>query len=323
MSESASISVQIIQKRLEAEDVVSLWLRRTDGSALPPITAGAHIEIETAPNVLRQYSLCGTLEDGRIYEIAVLKEPASRGGSKAVHEQLQVGQIVKISAPRNHFPRVPTEGRSLLLAGGIGVTPIMAMAEDCAAHGAAFEMHYCGRTLRKMAYVQRLTTGAAKDHVHIHVDDGAPAQQLQLAQLLATRGAADHLYVCGPAGFIDAVLKAAANAGWPEDHVHREFFAAPVSEAEGDNKPFKLVLGNMGLTFTVPADKSIAQVLEDNGVFVPTSCSEGICGTCIVGVLEGDVDHRDFLMSDAEHAANSKLTTCCSRAKSDVLVLDL
>lgn len=318
-------NVRIIQKRLEAEDVVSLRLRSLDGRPLPGFEAGAHIDIEVAPGVRRQYSLCSASGDAMEYEIAVLREPASRGGSKAVHDVLQVGQVVSISSPRNHFPLDPAATRSLLFAGGIGVTPIMAMAEELAGKESAFEMHYCARTPAKMAYRDRVGAGIFASHARLHFDDGADVQKLDLAAVLADVDPATHIYVCGPAGFINAVLAAAEAQGWPEENVHREFFAAPAdpNAPEADNTAFEIVIGSTGLHFDVPATRTIADVLQENGIFVPTSCSEGICGTCVVSVLEGIPDHRDFVLSEAEHAANDKMTLCCSRARTPSLVIDL
>lgn len=323
-SSSDTIRARIVQKRLEAEDIVSLRLRGID-STLPAFEPGAHIDLHLPGGLIRQYSLCGHDPLTNEYEIAVLREPASRGGSAAVHDIIQVSQEAIISAPRNHFPLDSTSGgRILLFAGGIGVTPIMAMAETLGATGRAFELHYCGRTASRMAYLTRIAAGLPAGSALIHTDDGAESQKLDLARAIGRCSTQDRLYVCGPAGFIEAVLSTARDHGWPEEQLHREFFAAPDQEAAfGENRPFTVEIGSSGLKFLVPADRTIAEVLSENGVFIPTSCAEGICGTCVVNVLEGEIDHRDFLFSDTEKAVNSKLTTCCSRAKSDRLVLDL
>ncbi len=274
---------------------------------------------------MRQYSLCGLDIAANEYEIAVLREPASRGGSVGVHEVLQVGQEISISAPRNEFPLDrESSGRILLFAGGIGITPIMAMAEALGHAGPDFELHYCGRALERMAYRARLSSGAIADRVTVHLDEGPAEQRLNLATTLGPWASGDRLYVCGPSGFIEAVLGAAGQLGWPTAQLNREFFKAPERHGDVDeNLPFTVEIGSSGLKFLIPADRSIAEVLSENGVFIPTSCAEGICGTCVVNLIGGEPDHRDFLLSDADKAANSKLTTCCSRAKSDVLVLDL
>lgn len=324
MSATAWIGVRIIQKRLEAEGVVSLILASVDGAPLPAFEAGAHIDLEAAPGMVRQYSLLPSPEGPATYELAVLREPASRGGSAAIHDALQVGQQVRISAPRNHFPLASTEGRALLFAGGIGITPILCMAETLAARGADFAFHYCARSPERMALRDRIARSPVAPRTQLHFD-GPAAQQLALPAVLASPGASDHLYVCGPGGFINAVLDAARAAGWQDSQLHREFFAAPTdgAAAEGENAAFTVVLARSGQSFTVPADRSIVEVLDEEGIFVPTSCSEGICGTCVLGVLEGTPDHRDFLFSEEERARGDKLTACCSRAKSEKLVLDL
>lgn len=318
------LRVRIVQKRLEADGVVSLLLRGLD-TALPAIEPGAHIELTLPGRLARQYSLCQADAERNEYEIAVLREPASRGGSAAVHDQLQVGQDITVSAPRNHFPLDgKSPGRILLFAGGIGVTPIMTMAEALTAAGRTFAMHYCGRTAASMAYVERLRHGVGADQLSVHLDDGPAEQRMDTAAVLSQWNPGDRLYVCGPAGFINHVLDTAVAQGWPDEQLIREYFAAPDQPVgDQDNQPFTVKLGSSGLDFLIPADRSIAEVLAENGVFIPTSCSEGICGTCVVNVLEGEPDHRDFLFSEAERQANDKMTTCCSRAKSKVLVLDL
>jgi vanillate O-demethylase ferredoxin subunit len=325
MESSAWIEVRIIQKRLEAEDVVSMVLASKHGASLPHFEAGAHIDLEVAPGIIRQYSLCTNPEGPASYEIAVLREPASRGGSQAVHDALQVGQIVRISAPRNHFPLTNSASRSLLFAGGIGITPILCMAEHLQDTGAPYAMHYCGRTAGRLAYADRLARGGVSANVQVHLDDGPAAQHLDLPAILANPDPAAHLYVCGPGGFINAVLDAARQAGWSEDQLHREFFAAPADwpVSEGEDTAFTVVLSSSGLRIAVSADKSIVEALDEQGIFIPTSCSEGICGTCVINVIEGTPDHRDFVLSSDQRARNDRLTTCCSRAKSSTLVLDL
>jgi vanillate O-demethylase ferredoxin subunit len=320
-SPETTLTVRIVQKRLEAEDIVSLLLH---GEDLPPFKAGAHIEVQLPGALTRQYSLCSGPDDPHVYEIAVLREPTSRGGSKAVHDVLQVGQFIEISTPRNLFPLDATASRTLLLAGGIGVTPILSMANECARENRAFEMHYCARTPAKMAFADRLKRSPIAPHCHLHFDDGPRKQQIDLARVLANPRVGHHLYVCGPSGFINATLDTAAASGWADAQLHREFFSAPASEHdEGDDKAFTVALARSGLQTEVPPGVSIVKALEDIGVFVPTSCAEGICGMCVVPVLEGIPEHRDFILSADERARNDRLTACCSRAKTPMLVLDL
>lgn len=325
MESNAWIEVLIRQKRLEAEGIVSLILASTDGAELPLFEAGAHIDLEIAPGVVRQYSLCNSPEGPTTYEIAVLREPVSRGGSQAVHDRLQVGQRVRISTPRNHFRLDTGASHSVLLAGGIGITPILCMAQRLQGAGASYELHYCARSAERMAYRERISDGPCRAQASLHLDDGPTDQQLDLPALLPRPAPDTRLYVCGPGGFINAVLDTARAQGWSEGQLHREFFAAPAAEGDdaSDSTPFTVVLASSGMEVPVPADVTIVEALEEAGVFIPRSCSEGICGTCVVHVLDGTPDHRDFVLTPDEHARNDRLTTCCSRAKTPRLVLDL
>ncbi|MBN8830234.1 MAG: oxidoreductase [Sphingomonadales bacterium] len=321
--DEAPIQVRVIQKRLEADGIVSLQLRAVDGGALPVFAAGAHIDLILAPDLVRQYSLCPPLPEADVYEVAELREPESRGGSRAVHEGLQVGEVIEISQPRNHFPLKPGAGRTLLLAGGIGITPILAMAEEAAESGRSFEMHYCARSPARMAFQDRISRGRIGPHCAFHFDDGADEQKLDFAGLLASPAQEDQLYICGPGGFIEAVLGAALACGWSEAQLNREFFSAPAAQRGESDQAFTVVLGRSGKAVQVGVGVSIVEALEPVGVLIPTSCSEGICGMCVVSVLEGEPDHRDFVLGAQERASNNCLTACCSRAKSPVLVLDL
>ncbi|MGE0294550.1 MAG: 2Fe-2S iron-sulfur cluster-binding protein [Hyphomonadaceae bacterium] len=253
-----------------------------------------------------------------------MREPNSRGGSITVHDTLQVGQTLEISAPRNHFPLDPTKGRRVLLAGGIGITPILSMAHQSLREGCSFAMHYCARTAAKMAFTKRIKQSAIAPYCIFHLDDGPDPQKLDMGAALANPAQSDQLYVCGPAGFIEAALTSATANGWREPQVHREFFSAPATERDASaDEAFTVVLARLGLNVLVPSGVSIVEALEAEGVSVPTSCAEGICGMCVVPVLEGTPEHRDFVLTDDEHARNDRITACCSRSKTPILVLDL
>lgn len=324
MSTGLEIRVRVIQKRLEAEGIVSLWLAPEPGISLPGFAAGAHIDVETAPGLVRQYSLCNPGKNPACYAIAVLREPASRGGSAALHERVQVGEHLRISAPRNHFALEPHDPAPLLLAGGIGVTPIMAMATELEAAGRPYRLHYCARSPDRAAFAQQLAELACTGSVQVHYDDGPEAQRLDLGTVLREANNDNGLYVCGPAGFIDWVLDGARKEGWTANAIHREYFAGPAAAADLDgDRPFTIHLARSGRDVAVAADETIAAALERVGVFVPISCAEGICGTCVVGMLDGEGDHRDFVLSEEDHAANRQITVCCSRARGDRLTLDL
>lgn len=314
------MKVQIKRKLDAATDICAFELENPSGEQLPPFSAGAHIDVHVG-GMIRQYSLCNNPNDTQRYIIGVLKDPASRGGSIAMHA-LSEGEIIEISEPRNHFPLQGAAAHSILLAGGIGITPILCMAERLAHIGASFELHYCTRSPDRTAFGERLGAENLKDKARIYHDSNPENGKLDLAATLAQPAPDKHLYVCGPGGFIDAVLKAAKDAGWKEDCLHREYFAGAV-QADGEDGAFQVKLASSGQVYDIPADKSIVEALMDQGVDIPISCEQGVCGTCLTRVLEGEPDHRDLYLTDEERAANDQMLPCCSRAKSPMLVLDL
>ncbi|HEX5393275.1 MAG TPA: PDR/VanB family oxidoreductase [Rhodocyclaceae bacterium] len=316
------ITVRVARKALEAQDICSFELVAADGKPLPPFSAGSHIDVHLPGGIVRQYSLCNDPAETHRYVLGVLNDPASRGGSKAMHEQVKEGDTLTISEPRNHFALTHEAKRSLLFAGGIGVTPILCMAERLAVMGSDFQMHYCGRSRERMAFVDRISASSFASRVAVHVDDGAPEQKLDLAAALAKPQAGTHLYVCGPKGFMDAVLNTARSAGWPEEQLHYEFFSADVVKSDADGS-FEVKLASSGRVVTVPKDKTVIAALAEAGIDVPVSCEQGVCGTCLTRVIEGVPDHRDAYLTPEEKAANDQFLPCCSRAKSACLVLDI
>lgn len=315
------IEVIIRAMRLEAEGILGLELVAADGAPLPPFEAGAHIDLYLPNGLIRQYSLCNDPRERHRYRIAVLRDAASRGGSQAVHELLRIGQHLSIGAPRNLFALDEQAPRSLLLAGGIGITPLLSMAWRLHALGADFELHQCVRSAKLAAFAERLAAVPFATHTHLHRDDGDAAQKLDLPALLAAEPAGSQLYVCGPNGFMEYVLATARAQGWTEERLHREYFAAP--EAESGGGAFTLRIASSGLELQVPEDRTALEVLEDAGFDIPVSCGQGICGTCLTRVIDGQPEHRDLFLSDEEKARNDQFTPCCSRAHSACLVLDL
>ncbi|CAH0156914.1 PDR/VanB family oxidoreductase [Pseudomonas brassicacearum] len=310
----------VLKKTLAAVGIYCFELARADGGALSPFTAGAHIDVHLPNGLVRQYSLCNSAQEQHRYEIAVLLDPASRGGSKAVHELLQQGTRLLISEPRNLFALEPEAKRSYLFAGGIGITPILCMAQRLSKLDAPFEMHYCNRSQSRAAFVDRIQASDFAGNVSFYYDD--EGQRLNSEAVLNHYVAGDHLYVCGPLGFLEFILSEASRLGWPEHSLHREYFAAPAQSA-ADAGSFEVRLYRTGQSLLVPAGRTVAEVLLDAGIDIPLSCEQGICGTCLTRVLEGEPDHRDMFLTDVEHARNDQFTPCCSRAKSPVLVLDL
>lgn len=316
------LDVRVRARQQEADGICSFELEPIGANELPGFSAGAHIDVQVAPGMIRQYSLCGHPQERRSWRIGVLREPQSRGGSVGMHDRVQVGSVLKVSAPRNLFELVDEAPHSVLVAGGIGVTPILAMAQHLQGHGHSFEVHYCARSPQRMAFRDEISAGPLAGHCRFYFNDAAPEQTFDVHAMLKAAPAGAHLYICGPAGFMEFVLSAARASGWPEERLHREHFAAAVVDTTGD-QPFQIRLQRSGTALAVAADQSVLQVLLDHGVDVDYSCEAGVCGSCVTRVLEGTPDHRDTFLTDAERAANDQFTPCCSRSTSPTLVLDL
>lgn len=332
---NALLNVRVLSVRYEAEDINSYELVDPDGGELPPFTAGAHIDLHFRDGRIRQYSLANDPSERHRYVVGILREPAGRGGSVAIFEKVHAGRILTISAPRNHFPLVESARRHLLLAGGIGVTPMMAMLAQLQRENADFLLHYCTRSPQKTAFRELLAERSAAGRVRYHHDGGDPRKGLDIAALLRERPIGTHLYYCGPPGFMTAV--AAASAHWPSEAVHFEYFTPPVPTpsmastaspasagalAAAADIPvgFQVRLTSTGALYDVPNDKSIVQVLREQGIDVETSCESGLCGTCRTRYLEGEPEHHDYVLDDDER--NEYVMICCARSKSPVLVLD-
>lgn len=321
------LSLFVRQVRFEAIGINSYELVHADGRELPDFEAGSHVDIHLPGGLVRQYSLCGDPKDRRRYVIAVLNEENGRGGSRLLHEILQVQNIVTTSYPRNNFPLARDARRHILIGGGIGITPLKAMAHRLASDGAAYELHYCAKGPEYAAFRDELIAESGDCLVMFHFDGGDPSRGLNIAALLKDHVEGTHLYYCGPTGFMSAC--AAASAHWPKGTVHSEHFKAPlvppnpISEdidgGSADN--FIVEIASSGVRFDIPADRSIVDVLNEAGIVIKTSCVSGLCGSCKVRYLSGTVDHRDFILSDDEQ--QDHLTTCVSRASSQRLVLDL
>ena len=311
------ITVRIEAKTAVAQDVCALTLVAADGGALPAFTAGAHVDVHLPGGLIRQYSLSNDPAETHRYVLGVLREAESRGGSKAVHE-LVPGQTLQVGAPKNHFPLAAQARRSLLIAGGIGITPILAMARQLASEGAAFEFHYAASSAERMAFRADIEASDWAEVANFHVGP----ERLDVKQLLAAQDGDVHVYVCGPKRLIDAIVDAAQGLGWAAERVHREFFAGAEAPASGQDRAFDIELRS-GRVITVAADQSAAQALIAAGVPLLTSCEQGVCGTCLTRVLAGQPEHRDLYLTPEEQAANDQFLPCCSRARGYRLVLDL
>jgi tert-butyl alcohol monooxygenase/tert-amyl alcohol desaturase reductase len=324
--------LRVRQITYQAIDINSYELVHPEGDELPPFEAGAHIDFHFRDGSVRQYSLCNDPSERHRYLIAVLRDTKGRGGSQALHERLHVQRTVSVGRPRNNFSLSPNARRHLLLAGGIGVTPLVAMVHHLERTGGQYVLHYCTRDRAHTAFFDELQAAAAKGRVVHHYDQGDPRNGLDIARLLTEYEQGTHLYYCGPPGFMAACTRATRH--WPSDCVHVEYFsaaAAPKSALSGSELAdagesalglgFQVKIASTGAVYTVPNDKSIVDVLAEHGIGVETSCRAGLCATCKVRYLSGEVDHRDLVLSRQDQA--EYLTACVSRAKSAQLVLDL
>jgi ferredoxin-NADP reductase len=301
-------------------DIARFELVAPEGKELPPFAAGAHVDVVIAPEYLRQYSLAGDPADRSKYVIGLLREPQGRGGSALMHRAFHAGRRVFISPPINQFPLKEGATRSYLFAGGIGVTPLLTMAHRLHAIGAAFELHYSAHSRTTAGFLADIDAAPWNDRVALHItDEGGRAD---FARLLPAYAAGFHLYTCGSARYMDGVYAVAAAKGWPDEALHREYFSVP-EPPDYVNHPFMLKLARSGRSIEVPAERSATEVLEEAGIHVEVKCSDGICGTCAVRHLQGEIEHRDYVLSAKER--EQKIILCCSRARTPngKIVVDL
>ncbi|MER6991846.1 PDR/VanB family oxidoreductase [Saccharopolyspora hirsuta] len=310
------MKVEVVEVVEAAAGVRALRLVRADGAPFDAHRAGAHVDVTGPTGLLRQYSLCGPPADRQSLLIAVKREPGSRGGSAALHE-VSVGEHLEVGPPRNLLALADDADRHVLVAGGIGVTPLLSMAHELRRTGAAFELHYFARTRAEAAFADLLES---EFRAHLHIGVPRAEHPALLAGVAAGLTPAAHVYTCGPEGFMDQVTGVFAPVVGA-DHVHVEHFTAAEVDTSGD-APFTVEL-DTGEVFEVPADRSILSVLEEGGVDVAKSCEEGICGSCVSGVLDGVPDHRDNCLSKAEKAAGDQMALCVSRALTEKLVIEL
>lgn len=307
---------------MEAEGICSFELRAVDGGLLPAFTAGSHIDVHLPNGLVRQYSLYNDPSEDHRYEIAVLHALDSRGGSSSMHRDVSLGDTLRISSPKNHFPLDESARESLLFAGGIGVTPILSMARRLYGVKRSFSLHYSARSLERMAFRECVSTSEFSRSVKLYFDNGNSNQAFRAADLLQTVKQGTHIYVCGPQGYMEHVLDTARELGWPDDQLHYEYFSA-ASQKQPSDGSFEVELASSGRTVLVRPEQSIVDALEVVGVIIPTSCKQGVCGTCLTQVLHGECDHRDLYLTPQERAANDQLLPCVSRALGQRIKLDL
>ncbi len=310
--------LRVVGKTAVAQDIWCFELRQTEGLALPAFTAGAHLTVALPNGLRRNYSLCSDPADHAMYQIAVKRDALGRGGSISMVDVVQAGDLLSVSAPRNNFELHPRASKFLFIAGGIGITPILSMMRHLKTQGQAqFKLIYCTRDAVNTAFLAELSGPEFAGQVQIHHDHGDLAQALDLWPVFESPGDAQ-VYCCGPRGLMEAVADMSGH--WPFGSIHFESFGVDAS-AYAANTAFTVRLAKSGITVPVTAAQSILQALRAGGHRVPSSCESGTCGSCRTGLLSGDVEHRDMVLSEDEKA--DQIMVCVSRARSGELVLDL
>jgi ferredoxin-NADP reductase len=310
------IDVRLTAIRYAARDTNLYEFTRLDGKPLPSYQPGAHIDLHLPNGLIRQYSLIEADPDPASYRVGIKRDPASRGGSRHIHDDLRVGKSLKISPPRNNFALVEDASHVVLLAGGIGITPIWCMVQRLNKLGRPWTLHYACRSRADMAFLQSLEAMAP---AQFHFDEESGGKFLDVAAIIAAAPKDAHLYCCGPTPMLKAFETATEN--WPREQVHIEYFTPKQEAAKAGG--FTVELARSGKAFVIPEGKSILQVLLDAGVDVDYSCELGICGACEQRVISGIPEHRDAILTEEEQASNTKVMICCAGCKSDRLVLDL
>ncbi|HSW19079.1 MAG TPA: PDR/VanB family oxidoreductase [Ramlibacter sp.] len=309
------MQARIRSVRWEADDVLGFRLEPLAGERFPAFTAGAHIDLWLQPGLARSYSLLNDQSDGDVYEVGVQLDPQSRGGSRHIHEQWRPGQLIEVSAPRNNFPLKEDASRTIFVAGGIGITPMLSMIARLESLGRDWELHYAVRTRSRAAFLDRLE---GRGKVHLAIADEPDTPRLDLKALLASAPSGAHLYCCGPAGMLAAYREHGAALG---ERLHFEYFSADTQVANEGG--FRLQLKRSGKTIEVNAGDTMLDALLNAGVDVGFACFEGVCGSCRVPVLDGRPDHRDSFLTQEEKNANCAVMVCCSGALTSSLTLDI
>ena len=318
MSSPTTYSVYVKSITHEAEQVLAFDLRPTEGVELPRFTAGAHIDVIIEGMPIRSYSLLNSADEANRYVIAVAKDPQSRGGSRFLHEQLRCGAKIQVGAPRNLFPLEEDARETILVAGGIGITPLWSMAQRLESLGRTWKLYYFAREAKFASLLEHIRTA---DQCNVELLYGLPPEKTveKLNDIFAEDAQGRHYYCCGPTGMLEAYKAAATSV--ESERVHFESFV-PTHEMSTEGG-YEVCLSKSGKTFTVEAGQSLLDAILSSGVDVMNSCREGICGACEVQVFEGEPDHRDSILSDSERAAGKSMFVCCSGSKSPRLVLDL
>ena len=318
MSETGNTEreMRLVAVRYEAQDTNSYEFEPLDGGILEPVQPGSHIDVHLPNGMMRQYSLVTAEGERRSYVVGIKKDQASRGGSRFIHDQLKVGTVLKIGGPRNNFPLDEAAPHSVLIAGGIGITPIYCMAQRLIAKGLPWTMYYSCRDRKDAAFLRQLE---GQPQVNLHFDSESAGTFLDLNRIVADAPDGAHFYCCGPTPMLSAYEEATKDIA-PE-RMHIEYFTA--TEEAATEGGYSVLLQRSGQEFSIPEGKTILQVLRDAGLDVTYSCEEGVCGACETAVISGLPDHRDNILTDREREESKTMMICCSGSKSAKLVLDM
>lgn len=311
--------VRVARKWITAKDVVGLELLPIGDEQLPTFQPGAHIDVRLPIGITRQYSLTNGPGELDKYKIGVKLEQMSSGGSKYIHETLSDGEILEISIPRNNFPLRRDSTRTVLIAGGIGVTPLLAMAQVLQKQELNYKLHYFAQSDDHLAF--REIVDYLGENCIRHIGLSAEDTLAKVSESLGQHQKSENLYVCGPGPMLEASRRIAADLGWPDESIHFEYFKN--TKIISHESSFEIELARSALTLRVPAGTTVLQVLRDNGIVIPSSCEQGACGTCIVKVLDGQPEHQDVYLSDSEKKRGDRMLTCVSRALSNRITLDV
>lgn len=311
--------VVVKNRHVEGGNIAVMEFESATSTTLPKVEAGAHIDVHLPNGMVRQYSLCQNPNDEGKFRLGILRNPESRGGSISAFDEIKDGMQIQVSEPKNLFPLLKAK-HSVLIGGGIGITPLITMAYQLAHEGESFELHYCGASPEKCAFVDEIKNGELAKHTTFHFKSEGASHRAFFESAIKDIDSESHIYTCGPVGFMDWVINLATTHDFPEQQIHKEYFQVE-TDTSGDS--FEVVAERSGKIIMVEAGETILQALAKEGIEIEMSCEQGVCGTCMCDVIEGEPDHRDVYFTDEEKASNEQILVCCSRSKTPRLVLDI
>ncbi len=311
--------VVVKNRHVEGGNIAVMEFESATSTTLPKVEAGAHIDVHLPNGMVRQYSLCQNPNDEGKFRLGILRDPESRGGSISAFDEIKDGMQIQVSEPKNLFPLLKAK-HSVLIGGGIGITPLITMAYQLAHEGESFELHYCGASPEKCAFVDEIKNGELAKHTTFHFKSEGASHRAFFESAIKDIDLESHIYTCGPVGFMDWVINLATTHDFPEQQIHKEYFQ---DETDTSGDSFEVVAERSGKIIMVEAGETILQALAKEGIDIEMSCEQGVCGTCMCDVIEGEPDHRDVYFTDEEKASNEQILVCCSRSKTPRLVLDI